>query len=1050
MIAIGRVQRRDGRARTSRSMRAALFRALVLFATFDASAVWAISPDFELSQLGHTAWRVQDGVLPGAPTAIAQAGDGYIWIGTQAGLVRFDGITFAPIAPPRDQTPTFTRVTALYGARDGSLWIGTASQLLRLKEGQFRLYDRPVGFFVAIREGPDGKIWATRHHTPDDLGSLCEARENTVSCYGAKQGIPFKDAITLAIEKSGAIWIAAPNKLARWQAGHSQIFAPSELSRVEGLEGFMSVVIAPDDSIWSGVIHGGPGLGLQHFAHGTWKPEIRGDLDTSSWQVTALLFDRDNTLWVGTANQGIYRIGPSRIDHFGVSDGLSADAVSAFCEDREGNIWAVTTMGVDKFRPMQVITVSSRQGLSADEVDAVVASRSGAIWISNANALDRIDNGAVKSYRQRDGFPGESPTALFEDSRGRLWVGVDDGVALFESERFRRIASPKPTGPMLQFAESPDSTVWGLTATLPSRLLRMNGTEILDSILPPEGYRFSGLAAATDGSLWLTLSSRASVNCDLARYANERWEIIPLHNPTYTGQCRELVLADSHTVLAAESNGIDLWHDGVVRKLGVEDGLPCANTYGMALDAGGNLWLSCQCGLVVVESRQLLEWLKTPTKKPRFRLLDSSDGVVTGPAEFHPRVSVGTDGKVWFANSIELQSVDPKHWIRNPVITPVHIQTLQGDGRPYALSAPIALPALTRNVQIDFTAPSFVIPQRVQFRYRLDGWDTEWQRPLGRRQALYSNLRPGKYRFSVLASNDDGLWNVKGDSLEFAIAPAYYQTWWFRLLCAAGILMLLQAAYAYRLRLAKAEIQQRLAGRLTERERIARDIHDTLLQSVQGLVFKFGAVADATPSDSAVRNKLEGLLTEADDVIAEGRARVRGLRGEDDVAVNLADQLGAHGSGRPQSSAAFEVTIVGHPLALNPVAADEVLNIAREAINNAFKHAEARHIEAEIIYDTKTFGLKVRDDGKGMERAIAELGRTGHWGVVGMRERAKSLGAKFTVWSRLGSGTEIELTVPAATAYAMTDASAQQGVIARLLGALGIRRPGPRRSRPPV
>jgi ligand-binding sensor domain-containing protein len=231
MIAIRRAQRRNGRARTAAAGRAIFYWALALAGAFDASAVGAISPDLELTQLGHTAWRVQDGVLPGAPTAIAQAGDGYIWIGTQAGLVRFDGITFVPITPPREQTPRFTRITALYGARDGSLWIGTSSQLLRLKDGHFHLYDRPVGVYEAIREGPDGRIWATRHHTPDDLGPLCEVRESTLSCYGAKQGVPFKDAITLATEKSGAIWLATPSKLARWQGGRAQIFAPSELSQ---------------------------------------------------------------------------------------------------------------------------------------------------------------------------------------------------------------------------------------------------------------------------------------------------------------------------------------------------------------------------------------------------------------------------------------------------------------------------------------------------------------------------------------------------------------------------------------------------------------------------------------------------------------------------------------------------------------------------------------------------------------------------------------------------------------------------------------------------
>jgi signal transduction histidine kinase/ligand-binding sensor domain-containing protein len=1014
--------------------------AVALTAALGASPVAAISPSLSLTQLGHTAWRVQDDALPGRPTAIAQTNDGYIWIGTPVGLVRFDGAAFVLVAPPPDQAPRYPSIAALDATKDGSLWIGTNTRMLRWKNGKFQLYETPIGLYNAVREAPDGKIWASRSHTDDSLGPLCEVGEDRLNCYGPTQGVPFKNAVSLAVEKSGAIWIATSDKLARWQEGHSQVFAPLGLSRSAGLQGFTSVVVAPDGSIWSGVISGGPGLGLQHFTNDAWSPVISGDVDTSTWQVTALLFDRDDVLWVGTANRGIYRICASSIDHFGVGDGLSADSINAFREDREGNVWVVTANGVDKFRATRVVTFSSRQGLSSDGVDAVLASKSGAIWVSNTTALDRIDNGTVKTYALNSGFPGHAPTALFEDSLGRLWVGADDGAAVFERERFRLVGGSlrRPMGPILEFAEGPESTVWGVTARLPSRLVRMNSAEVLESIPAPTGSRFGPFASASDGALWMTLNK--DLNCDLTRYANGRWDLFPLHNPPNSGVCGPVLVLDAHTVLVSEPGGIGTWHDGVVRRLTVEDGLPCANTYAMVFDRHGNLWLYQQCGIAEIESKQLLDWVNDPAKKLHIRLLDVSDGALPARTNFHPRGSLGADGKVWFANAVDLQFVDPEHGLSNTVVPPVQIQALRGDGRPYALGSLITLPALTRNVQIDFTALSFVVPRRVQFQYRLEGWDIEWQRPAGRRQAFYTNLRPGTYRFSVLASNDDGLWNARGDTLEFKIEPAYFQTWWFRLLCVAGVLMLMQRAYALRLRRAETNIQQRLAARLGERERIARELHDTFLQSVQGLVFKFDALANTIPPDSAARNKFEGVLTQMDDVISEGRARVLGLRGADQPSTELADQLNSYGNSfREMSSAAFKASVVGQPVILNPVAADELLNIGREAIANCFAHSQARNIEVELIYNEKTLALRVRDDGKGMEPKTARSGRAGHWGIVGMRERARSLGATLKIWSRPGSGTEIELIVRAASAYAMSGASRKRVWVDRLIDVLRMR-----------
>jgi signal transduction histidine kinase/ligand-binding sensor domain-containing protein len=1012
-----------------------IVRAIALAAALGASQARAISPDLSLTQLGHTTWRVQDEAFPGAPTAIAQTTDGYIWIGTPAGLVRFDGATFGLVTPPPDPAPSTLPVVTLNTTKDGSLWIGTNNRLVRWKGGKFHTYETPLGLYATVRDAPDGKVWATRSHTGDDLGPLCEVEEDRLYCYGSKQGIPLKNAVPLAIEKSGALWFGESSTLMRWHGGQSRIFAPPALSRSAGLAGFTSLAVAADGSIWSGAFIGGKGLGLQHFANEAWSPVVSRDVDSSNFEVTTLLFDRDGTLWVGTANRGIYRIRASTIDHFGVADGLTADLVNDLCEDREGNVWVATPNGIDKFRATPVVTFSTRQGLSSDGVRAVLASKSGAVWVANAAALDRIENGTVKSYGPNSGLPGRSTTALFEDSQGRLWVGVDDAVAVFEHERFRLVAdsSGHAIGPILEFAGGPDSTVWGVTVGSPSRLVRMNGSEVLESVPAPDGSRFGTFSSASDGTLWVTVRTKTS-SCDLSRYANGRWELFPLHYPPNIPGCGSLVVLDPQTVLVTAAGGISTWHDGVVRKITAEDGLPCATTYGLVFDGHENLWLYQQCGVAVIESKQLLDWLNDPRSKLRARLMDVSDGAFPARTNFHPRASAGADGKVWFANAMDVQFVDPEHSSRNAVVPPVQIQALRGDGRAYVLGSPITLPALTREVQIDFTALSFVVPRRVQFQYRLEGWDKEWRQPAGRRQAFYTNLRPGTYRFSVIASNNDGLWNTRGDTLEFKIEPAYYQTWWFRLLCAAGVLALMQAAYAFRLRRAKANIQQRLAARLGERERIARELHDTFLQSIQGLVFKFDALADTIPPDTAARKRFEGVLEQVDDVIAEGRARVLGLRGADQGLTELADQLNAYGSGFPQtSSAAFKMSVVGQPVPLNPVAADEILTIGREAIGNCFTHAQAQHVEIDLIYGEKSLALRVRDDGRGMEPETAQSGRAGHWGIVGMRERAKSLGATLNIWSRPGSGTEIELNISAATAYAVKSAARKPALLKRLI-----------------
>jgi signal transduction histidine kinase len=355
---------------------------------------------------------------------------------------------------------------------------------------------------------------------------------------------------------------------------------------------------------------------------------------------------------------------------------------------------------------------------------------------------------------------------------------------------------------------------------------------------------------------------------------------------------------------------------------------------------------------------------------------------------------------------------------------PVHIEQIIADGKSYDASSGLRLPPRVRDLAIDYTGLSFVAPEKVLFRYKLEGWDRDWHDARNRRQAFYSNLPPRNYRFRVIASNNSGVWNERGASLDFSIAPAYWQTSWFRALCVAAFLALLWGLYQVRLRQVARQFNLRLEERVSERTRIARELHDTLLQSFQGVLLKFQATSYLLPGrPEEARKTLESTIEQAAQAITEGRDAVQGLRSSTVVTTDLACAITTLGqelaAGETNANAAeFHVGVEGTPRDLYPILRDEVYRIAREALRNAFRHAEARRIEVEIRYDERQFGLRVRDDGKGVDaKHLKEGGRAGHFGLRGMRERAKLMGGKLVVWSEIDSGTEVKLKIPALRAY---------------------------------
>ena len=455
-------------------------------------------------------------------------------------------------------------------------------------------------------------------------------------------------------------------------------------------------------------------------------------------------------------------------------------------------------------------------------------------------------------------------------------------------------------------------------------------------------------------------------------------------------------------------------------------------------DDARSVWLYLACGLVRIGWSELDAWASHPQQTIHATVFDGSDGVTSHrlSAGYNAVVAKSSDGKLWFVRNVGVSVIDPHHLAFNERPPPVHIERVTADDKIYDATNGLRLPARLRDLSIDYTALSLAAPEKVRFRYMLEGQDADWKEVVNDRQVQYSNLPPRAYRFRVVASNNSGVWNETGAALDFSIAPAYYQTRWFAALVVASVFVVLWAGYRARLRQVARDYQRRLDERVNERTRIARELHDTLLQSFHGLLLRFQTALYLLPDRPAdAKAQLAGAIDHAAKAITEGRDAVQGLRTSTIEKNNLAlaisalgADLAADGSGlRP----AFHVAVEGETQELHPILRDEIYKIAAEALRNAFRHAHAGRVEVEIRYDTEQFRLRVRDDGQGIDpKVLANQGREGHYGLRGMPERAALIGGKLAVWSEVGAGTEVELRLPARIAYAT---SRRRSWLSRLL-----------------
>ncbi len=976
------------------------------------AAAWALDPTIRLSQYMHTAWRLRDGALVGSPFAIAQTPDGYLWIGTSNGLSRFDGVRFTSWTPPAGSQLPSPIVFALMTARDGSLWIGTDAGLSRWHDQ--RLTNYPSGSVISILEDHTGQIWIMRGRLLDPSEPVCQVTP-VLKCYGQQDGIPFSNGNALVEDPDGAIWVGGDTGFVKWRPGTGVLEAhmPEGLQANRGQAGIVGLGTTPDGNRWVGVDRAGPGAGLQMMDQGRLHPFVDAGWNSSSVAVRAVHVDRQGAVWVGTERNGIYRIYGNHMEHFGRADGLSEDSIGALFEDHEGTIWVATQGGIDSFWSSRVVSFTAAEGVRSGEVSGVAASRDGTLWLGGNGALTLLRGGLFSSLSLSPYPPGVQVTSILEDHASRLWIGIDDTMSLYENGRFHRVTKPDghSVGLITSIAEDSEHRIWLTSKGPPRALLRIRDRMIAEDI------RIPGLpilrSLATDGEgMWM-----GSFDGRIARYRHDQLDMIEFPDVP-PSRVDQVVAVGDGSVLGATASALLGWRDGRRRTMTVRNGLPCDGVYSLIFDANNALWLSTPCGFVQIAGAEVDRWWADGDTRLAYRLFDRFDGARTSPPSFNP-VARTADGRLWFANGERLQMIDPAHLAGNVTPPPVQIEQLVADRRQYSLDHDLYLPALTRDVEIDYTALSFIAPQKVRFRYRLEGRDPGWQDAGARREAFFSDLRPGTYRFHVIAANSDGVWNERGAALTFTIAAAWYQTRLFLWCCIVSTLAMTSLAYRLRVRQLAKSYRIQFDQRLSERTRIARDLHDTFLQSIQGSKIVVDDALERAEDPATMRQALEKLSGWLARAVEEGRSALNSLRTSTTETNDLAAALSRATAGdqRP-ASMAVAFSVVGSAKELHPIVRDEIYRVGSEAIRNAFAHSAATHLDVQLRYD-KDVVVRVSDNGIGVDPSIVMHGKEGHFGLQGMRERAARIGARWGLEST-SSGTVMTLVVPGSIAFRKT------------------------------
>ncbi|HEV8628895.1 MAG TPA: two-component regulator propeller domain-containing protein [Thermoanaerobaculia bacterium] len=967
--------------------------------TLCATPLLALDPSKRVTQYMRDGLGREDGLPQSSVQSIVQTRDGYLWFATQQGLARYNGariVSFANWNTPEIQGDD---VQVLYEDRSGTLWMGSyGNGIAQWRDGRFRRLPARLssGFVFAITQDARGGMWigtdgglnhlvngrieafTTKRGLGDDKvyavlarrdGSvwagtrrgLSEIRNGVLRTYTTRDGLPSNAIRSLYEDRSGTLWIGTlGGGVARLQNGKLTPIGASE--GLPNLDVF-SILEDRDGNVW--IATGGGGLA--RFRKGRISVLTSG-AGLASDTVLSLLEDAEGSLWIGTEGGGVTRLKDSKFASVTKADGLSHDIVMSVYEDAKGDIWLGTLGGgVNRLSGETIRSYTARDGLSSDMVFAVSGDRSGSVWIGTADGLNRLYAGRFTTYRAKDGLPSSAVTAIYEDRAGTLWFGTPDGVSRFRDGRFTSLTTSDGLADnrVLAVLEDRRGTLWFGTA---AGLSRFDG-RTFTTFGPKDGLAddlVMGLHEDDDGVLWVATRK------GLSRLAGGRFTTL-------------------------------------TRKDGLFDDLVLATLD----DHHGSLWVSSNNGVFRLSKRELADFAAHRIARVQSTPFGTADGL--GSAECNGGVQPSAwrsgSGILWFPTVKGVAYIDPAHIRTNAVPPPAKIEQVIADERIVPMLGPLRLAAGTHRLEIQFAGLSFAAPERVHFRYRLEGFDGDWIDGGTRRSAIYTNLSPGSYRFAVVAANNDGLWSAAPATLDIEQAPFFHQTPAFVALCVLAVAALGALFFFSWTR----RIRAVYAGKLAERARISLELHDTVAQGLVSVHLLLDLAAGTLASDAAAtRRYIERAAAVSQETLGEVRRVLANLRPSalDEKPLPAAlesfvNQAAEGFSPRPH------VVVQGTPRPLPPEVENDLLRIAQEAITNALRHANASRVEVELLYETERVRLRVVDDGVGSGEHDLQALASERYGVRGMRERAARMKAQLRITSKVSEGTEVFVHVDA-------------------------------------
>ena len=968
------------------------------------NAAFGLDPARKISQYVHNRWGEDKGFIGGRIYAICQSVDGYLWIGTERGLVRFDGFNFTLIQRPLADSPPIGPVRGLVTDASGNLWIRLEGPYMLLyHDGKFEDPNARIDLqdiiFTAAASDYGGRIILS------GLGDRTFRYESgRLETIGSAEQNP-GNVISLAATRDQSIWLGTQdNGLFRLSEGHiSKVAQELKDSKINAL------LPAETGGVWIGTDEG------LHLWEGGVLATLNLPSELRRLQILTLARDRGANLWIGT-NHGIVRITPSgaiSLDQLNPKAGLE---VTAIFEDLDGDIWFGGSRGIERLQNGMFTTYSTSEGLPSSGNGSVYAGPMGRIWFAPlSGGLYWLKEGQV-GHITADGLEHDVVYSI-SGGDGQVCVGRQHGGLTVLSEKGDSFTARTYTqadglaqNSVYTVHRDRDGTIWagtvngGLSRLIGGRFTNYSDSNGLSS------NAVNSIVEGFDGTTWLATPA------GLVSFANGHWTNRTSRDALPSSMVRTIFEDSRHVLWIATSGGLAYLSSGTIK---VPAKLPEAlreQILGVAEDGMGSLWFTTPDHVLRVNQERLIIGLLSDTDVQSFGI---GDGLQAVEGVGRDRTVVADpQGRIWISLKSGLSMANPIVTAENSAPATVRIESISAGGLQLNAQNPSKIPSRIQGITLNYGSTNLSVTERIRFRYKLDGSDQSWSDTVASRQVVYKNLGPGTYLFRIVASNSLGLWNGPETSVPFVIEPAFWQTWWFRMACLAGFCLAILTIYRLRTHQLTKQLTVRFQERLAERTRVAQELHDTLLQGVLSASLQLDVAEDQLPEDSPAKPLLKRVLQLMSTVTEQGRNTLRGLRTTETDNQSLETAFSRLRQEFPlDNKTDFRVIADSVKRPLRPIIRDEVYRIGREALVNAFMHASANRIEVEVEYASRHLRVLVRDDGIGIDPHVLHSGREDHWGLVGIKERSKRIGANLRLWSRTGSGTEVELTVPGSIAF---------------------------------